>query len=181
MSRYVFRAGVHPHFYYASLDAGGPAIADALAEVIEDVVALESRPSPQGGEVLQVALHRPTHTEAFEDVARAVAQAGYSMVEAEVSEIVDEAATGAMVGLLSGGAPGALADNPLIAFLGAAVGWWAGREVGGSIRKVGAVHRYQFFSAAGWVHTKVTDEIQDPAQGVGQDKTGPKGTPRLSY
>lgn len=172
MSRYVFRAGVHPHFYYASLDAGGPAIAEGLAEVIEDVVALESRPSPQGGEVLQVALHRPTHTEAFEAVARAVAQAGYSMVEAEVSEIVDEAATGAVVGLLSGGTPGALADNPLIAFLGAAAGWWAGREIGASMRSVGSVYRYEFFSAGGWVHTEIAREMKEPAPGEGHGTPG---------
>jgi hypothetical protein len=86
MSRYVIRGRVRPHFYYASLHTDGPAIADALGELIADLVAIESTPHPEGGEVLQVALLRPTHTQAFEDVLEAVEGAGYpSSTDARVA------------------------------------------------------------------------------------------------
>jgi hypothetical protein len=183
MNRYVVRAGVHPHIYYAVLDAGRPVIADVVAETMEGIVTIESRPSPEGGELLQVVLRRPTHREAFEEIVRAVTQAGYSVLELEVSEIVDEAATGAMLGLLGGGAPGALADNPFVAFLGAAAGWWAGREVGASMRKVGAIHRYQFFSTGGWVHTQIAGEAEAQARVTGGKQPPPElgTTPELAY
>lgn len=146
--------------FFASLRMGAPTVATALGEAIADAVSVESTPSAQGGEILKVEISRPTHTQAFEAVLAAVEGAGYSMVEAEVGEIVDESVQGAMVGLLGGGTPGALMESPLFAMIGAALGWWVGREVGASARKLGAAYRYEFFSAAEWIYTEITREVE---------------------
>lgn len=160
MNRHVIRGRVRPNFYYASLHVGATTIAEVLGDVIADAVSVESAPSPEGGETLRVEISRPTHTEAFEAVLAAVERAGYSMLEAEVGEIVDGSVQGAMVGLLGGGAPGAMKERPLVAIIGAALGWWVGREVGASARKLGAAYRYQCLAATGWTYTEITREVK---------------------
>jgi hypothetical protein len=173
MSRYVIRGRVRPHPQYASLHVDAPTIVHALDEAISDMVAIESSPSPDGAEWLQIALVRPTHQEVFEDVLVAAERAGYSMVEAEVGEIIDEAARGAVLGLIGGGAPGAVADNLIVTLLGAAAGWWVGREVGASMKRVGVVHRYRGSSATGWFFSEIAVARQASGGGRNADSAMP--------
>ena len=95
-----------PALRYASSLGAAPTLAEALVSKLHGVYEIDSQPVTVGEHILQLTLSRPNRDQVFNEVAAAVQLLGYSVLEAEISEIVDEAVRGAVVGSIGGGAPG---------------------------------------------------------------------------
>ena len=175
MNRYGLQLRVRPSLYYGSLLEGSPNLAQALEQTLLGAVIGELRPALEGGELLDVALRRPTHQEAVNEIAAATEQFGYSLVEAEVSEIVDKTVQGMVVGAFSGGALGLTTKNPYLELFAAMIGAAAGGKAGSMIESVRARYHYRWFPAAGWVITELPPE--ELAQGSPQTAQTQPGFP----
>jgi hypothetical protein len=175
MNRYSLQLRVRPSLYYGSLLEGSPNLAQALEQALVGAVTGELRPALEGGELLDVASRRPTHEQAVNEIAAATERFGYSLIEAEVSEIVDKTVQGILVGACSGGALGLTAKNPYLELFAAIVGAAAGGKAGSMIESVRAKYHYRWFPAAGWVITELPPE--ELAQGSPQAPQTQPGFP----
>lgn len=161
MNRYSLQLRVRPNLYYGSLLEGAPNLAQALEQALGAAIG-ELRPALEGGELLDVVLRRPTHQQAVNEIIAATEHFGYSLIEAEVSEIVDKTVQGLVVGVCSGGALGLTTKNPYLELLAAIVGAAAGGKAGSMIESVRAKYHYRWFPATGWVITELP--LEEPAQ-----------------
>jgi hypothetical protein len=128
-------------------------LAEALGRLIgEAVIEVASSPAPPQ---LRVDFRRETADEALEDLRAAVAQLGLTLVEAEVSEMVDHAVEGMLIGFLGGGTTGSR-KNPYIAFLLALAGAAAGAKAGSMLQTVAMEYTARFLPGAGWARTDGT-------------------------
>lgn len=173
MNRYSLQLRVRPSLYYGSLLEGSPNLAQALEQALFGAVIGELRPALEGGELLDVALHRPTHEQAVNEIAAATERFGYSLIEAEVSEIVDKAVQGIVVGACSGGALGLATKNPYLELFAAIVGAAAGAKAGSMIELVRARYRYRRSPAGGWVVTELPlEELAQSSPQTAQTQPG---------
>jgi hypothetical protein len=151
MKHYSVKVHLRPELRYASL-LGGATLPQALVGVLEDVVIEQWQSAPSGGDHLCLALSRPSDEELLAEIGAAAVQVGYALVEAEVEEFVDHAVSGALVGFGGAGtATGATSRNPMLTLIAAAIGAWAGQQVGASMRTLVASHRYQLHHNGGWI------------------------------
>jgi hypothetical protein len=124
--------------------------------VNEAVTVTEWFRSLEGGEQLALSLRGAGRDQAFNEVLALIQGFGYSLLDAEVSEIVDKTVEGAVVGLFGGGALGSTTRSPALTVIGGLAGVLAGSMAGSVIEAVGARHRYQWFPASGWIVTGIT-------------------------
>lgn len=150
MSRYRIRFHGRPELRYASLLGEASSLGQALAPLLDTIGDIEFRPA-QGGETVQLVLSRPSRDEVFNDVVVAVQRLGYSMVEAEIREVVTRTVEGAICGSLGTGAVGSTIKNPYLTLLAAVIGAVAGAKAGSLVEVASTKHRYQWFPATGWV------------------------------
>lgn len=151
MKHYSVKVHLRPELRYDSL-LGDASLPQALVGVLEDVVVEQWQSAPTGGDHLWLALSRPSGEELLAEIGAAAVQVGYALVEAEVEEFVDHAVSGALVGFgAAGTATGATTRNPLLALIAAAIGAWAGQQVGASMRTLVASHRYQLHHNGRWI------------------------------
>jgi hypothetical protein len=136
----------------------------ALEEVLEDVTVRELTETAQGSYKLDLRLKRADHYEALNDIFLAAQQLGYSIVEATVTEWVDQAVESAIVGLLSGGALGSASENPEIALVAALIGGLAGAVAGSRVRKVKIAYQVVPRYPSGWTLKEIPQK-QPSGQG----------------
>jgi hypothetical protein len=164
MSHYRIRFHTRPQLCFASLLQGASTLAEGLVPMLDGVGDIDYQPAAVGGEILELTLIRPNRDRVFNEIAAAVQQLGYSMVEAEISDIVDRTVEWAVRGFLSAGALGSTTKKPYVALLAAAAGGAAGAKAGSLVQTVAAKHQYQWFPAVGWVVTELA--IEAPAEQV---------------
>jgi hypothetical protein len=157
MKKYLIRSRVRPNAYHGSLLASSSAIGEVIAEANEAVTVLEWVQHLEGGEQIALRLRGEGRDQAFNEVLSLVQGFGYSLVDAEVGEIVDRTVEGAVLGLFAGGGIGST-KAPAIATIAALAGALAGAKAGSMIEQIGATHRYQWFPARGWIVTAVSTE-----------------------
>jgi hypothetical protein len=155
MKHYSVKVHVRPELRYGSL-LGGASLPEALAGAIENVFISQWQPAAAGGDHLWLHLSRPSDEELLAEIGTAAIQIGYALVEAEVEEFVDHAVHGALVGFGGAGtATGATTRNPLLTLIAAAIGAYAGQQVGASMRTLVASHRYQLHRSGRWIATEI--------------------------
>jgi len=126
------------------------AVADALAGVV--IRRLET--DAYGRVALDLAMRRPTHTDALDEIAFAVQDLGYSFVQATVTEWVSSLVEGLLIGAVGGGGAGAAAKDPGFAFLAGIAGAVAGGLVGSSVQRKKVIFEVRR-TYAGWQFTPV--------------------------
>ena len=90
---------------------------------------------------LDVELNRFTHEEAIEEIAVAVQQLGYSIVEGEIVEWVDAGLKAALIGLVAGAGFGAATGSPVAALAAGVAGGLIGQWVGSCLRSAEVIYR----------------------------------------
>jgi hypothetical protein len=163
MKKYLIRSRIRPNAYHGSLLAGPSAISEVVGGANEAITVLEWFAHLEGGEQIVLRLRGEGRDQAFNEVLSLVQGLGYSMVDAEVAEIVDRTVEGAVFGCLTGGGIGATTKGPVIAAVAALAGALAGAKVGSTVEQFGVRHRYQWFPARGWIVTVVPAETPPPA------------------
>jgi hypothetical protein len=159
----TYRLTLTPQVHLPWAGYGFPALTDQLfIDAVEGVAVRELTTSSGGSFVVDLTLARPDHTDAMNELARFVQNLGYDVVDAAVTEWVDESVEWGAAGLLGGGAVGSTSRDPwmatLIAVLTTAAGAWAGSK----IQKAKVIYRVRW-TAAGWEFTPV--------------QPGPRGAP----
>jgi hypothetical protein len=160
MKKYVIKSRVRSDAFYGSLLGEAYSVADVIEDLNEAITVTEWFEHLEGGEQLTLSLRSTERDRALNEVLALVQELGYSLLDAEVSEIVDKAVEGAVVGLFGGGALGSTTKSPALALVGGLAGALAGSKAGSMIETVGARHRYQWFPASGWIVTDVTIEAR---------------------
>jgi hypothetical protein len=160
MKNYLIRSRILPNTYHGTLLAGPSSIAEVVADANEAITVLEWFAHLEGGEQIGLRLRGEGRNQVFNEVLSLVQGLGYSMVDAEVAEIVDRTVEGAAVGLLTCGGIGTTTKSAGITAIAALAGALAGAKVGSTIEQFGARHRYQWFPARGWVVTAVPAEAR---------------------
>lgn len=134
------------------------AVAEAAGVVVRDL-------TKDGILTLEVEHGQRSQREVLNAIGRALWDAGWTFAEAEITEMVDEAMSQAMILMLTGGTPGAYAKNEAATLLGAAVGFGTGLWAGSKVRKIGTEYHARW-TGEGWEITTLPK--QAPAQPVVQ-------------
>jgi hypothetical protein len=175
MKRY-YSAKVHlrPQLRYDAL-LGGEELPVALARCLEGVVVSRWEKSTEGGDLLTLDFSGSVRDDLRAEIERAAVQVGYSLVEAEVEEFVDKAATGLVAGFVGiGGVAGLKTRNLLVTLLAGAAGAFAGEKAGAAARILVAHHRYQLHRSRRWIVTKL------PVTPTGQSEV-PQADPMAAF
>lgn len=152
---YSVKVHLRPQLRYDAL-LGGDDLPVALARGLEGVVISQWQKATEGGDLLTLDFSGSSRNGLLAEIERGAVQVGYSLVEAEVEEFVDRAATGLLAGLASaGGAAGVTTRNVWVTLLAGAVGAFAGEKVGAAARTVVAHHRYQLHRSGRWIVTEL--------------------------
>src|SRR5262249_20702439 len=103
--KHYYSAKVHlrPQLRYDALLGGGDDLPVALARGLEGVAVSRWEKATEGGDQLTLDFSGPSRDELLAEIERAAVQVGYSLVEAEVEEFVDRAATGLVAGFVGVG------------------------------------------------------------------------------
>lgn len=120
----------------------GEAVAEVAGVVVCDL-------AEDGILTLEVEHGQRSHGEVLNAVGRALWDAGWTFAEAEITEMVDETVSQAMILMLTGGAPGAYVKNEAATLVGAAAGFAAGAWAGSKVRKIGAEYHARW-TGKGW-------------------------------
>lgn len=99
----IYRIRVQPGAYQVFARSLGSLTEEALTKAIDGVVVREAVSGNRGDTFLNLQLQRQTHEQALNEILVALQQLGYSWLEASVTEYVDNALGGLLVG---GGAMG---------------------------------------------------------------------------
>lgn len=166
MTEYLIKSRVHPNAYHGSLLTGASAIVEVIAEANEAVTVLEWIQHLEGGEQIALRLRGTERDQAFNEVLSLVQGFGYSLVDAEVGEIVDRTVQGAVLGLVACGGIGSTTKAPAITTIAALAGALAGAKAGSMVEKIGVRHRYQWFPARGWVVTALGSDAPPASPGL---------------
>jgi hypothetical protein len=124
---------------------------DTLRQALTGAVVKEIVATPDGGYNVHVALNRQTHEQALEAIWGVLQQAGYSYVQAIVTEWVTSAVEGAMLGGLSGTAVGSRTKDAGTTVLSLIVGGIVGAALG-SLRETAQVtyRAHRNYVYGGW-------------------------------
>jgi hypothetical protein len=139
--------------------------AETVAQSVEGAVIYEFGQDDLGDHALHVGLTRATHEQALDELFTRTQQFGYAWVSATISQWVDEAVSGAILGSLGAGAIGARANNELVLAGAALVGAFAGRAIGAQVGREEVVFHVQRAYPSGWILTAVTPNEGDTAVG----------------
>lgn len=118
------------------------AVAEVAGVVVRDL-------AEDGILTLEVEHRQRSHAEVLNAIGRALWDAGWTFAEAEITEMVDEAVSQAMILMLTGGAPGAYVKNEAATLVGAVAGFAAGAWAGSRVRKIGAEYDAHW-TGQGW-------------------------------
>jgi fermentation-respiration switch protein FrsA (DUF1100 family) len=153
MSRLVIHVRAGRALPFGSFLGREESLGPALGEILGAAVVDAAGPVPIGQEEVVLRMDRPTPEQAVDEMIAGLERLGYSLVEAEVGEIVDRATQGAVVGLLGGGLLGLSTQDPYIEILAALVGTIAGAWAGSTAEQVVARRHFRWVAGVGLVET----------------------------
>lgn len=147
MSNYRVRARRHTH-----PRLGDERLSPQVVEwLIPDAQVFEVDDDPQQLLSFTVVMRRKRHQAAIEEIAVALQQAGYSLLDAEVDELVDRSVDAMVASALAiGGGTGVVTKNPIASAVAAIIAAVLAREVESRIRRFEVVYRF-VPSPRGWV------------------------------
>lgn len=155
----TYRLQIQPDVRHALAGQAVPSLTeDAVAQNLAGVVIRELATTGWGPSAIDLHLQRPTHEEALNDIAVAVQELGYSIVEATVSEWADALVEGAVIGALGGGAIGSASQDPGVVLVAALAGTIAGAVAGSRIKNLEVIYQVQWTRASGWVLTPLPQQ-----------------------
>lgn len=109
---------------------------EALRGALDKAAIQELIGSAAQGYQVQIGMQRDSHREALDQIAGAVAQYGFAVAEAFVSEWVNAAAKGAAIGFFAGGSGGALKTRDgSVAVVAGGIGALAGGIAGSFVHE----------------------------------------------
>ena len=130
---------------------------EAIAELVDGVAIRELTALEWGDSVLDVALARPSHDQALDELVLAAAQLGFNYVNATVSEWADRAAEAALLGAFGAGGVGiTTTKDPELTALTSLVGIMIGGWVGSQLRRVESQFEARRPYVGGWELIPVT-------------------------
>jgi hypothetical protein len=106
-----------------------------IASSLPGVVVRSLELGPDGQVIADLALQRPSHDQALDEIAAAVQQLGYSVIAASASEWVSRWVEGALLGALGGGGLGSASRNADFAFFAGLIGALAGAAAGNTVQR----------------------------------------------
>ena len=142
-----------------------PLTHEVIANALAGAVIRQLDADVYGRVVLDLALRRPSHADALNEVAFAVQDLGYSIVQATATEWASSLVEGMLLGAVGGGGAGATTKNPGFAFLAGVIGGIAGGLVGSSVQRKKIIFEVRP-TYAGWRFTPVQPEMA-PAHRAG--------------
>jgi hypothetical protein len=131
-----------------------PLTHDVIASALEGAVVRQLEADGYGRVVLDLALRRASHADALNEIAFAVQDLGYSVIQATATEWTRSLVEGILLGAAGGGGAGATMKNPGFAFLAAMIGALAGGLIGSSVQREKIIFDVSRTSA-GWRFTPV--------------------------
>lgn len=160
---YSVKVHLRPQLRYASL-LGGEDLPVALVRGLEGAVVTRWQAAMEGGDHLTLEFSGTSRNDLLAEIERAAIQVGFALVEAEVEEFVDRAATGLVAGFLSAsGAAGLTTRNLLVTLLAGAAGAYAGEKAGASARALVASRRYQLHRSGRWIEMPSVSRSVEPS------------------
>jgi len=108
-----------------------------------------------GTYTLDVALQRPGHVEAMNEILEVLQVSGYTIVNGVATQWASSVVEGAFVGAMGGGLLGTSADNGWGALVLAVIGAVTGSAVGSAMKKLEKVYQFQPTFFGGWTVTEV--------------------------
>jgi hypothetical protein len=150
----TYRLRLRPAGYYGVTRWGPPSLsAETVADALPGAVIRSLVADTTGGLDLDLQLQRPSHKQALDDIAVALQQIGWNIVEAMVTEWVNATAQGIVLGGLGFGAAGSASHDPGIMLVAAVAGALVGGVAGSFVQKVKVVYQVQRAYPSGWMLT----------------------------
>ena len=134
--------------------------ADAVARSLAGVTIRELSATEWGQYVVDLQLQRANHDEALNEIFLAFQQLGFSLVEATVSEWVNAAVEGAVLGTLGCGAVGSTSQDAGIMLLAGAAGAIAGAWAGSRVKDLKVNYQVRRVYPSGWVLRPIPQDQQ---------------------
>ncbi len=155
MNTYRFNAS--PAFRHWNYQLLPTLTANSLTQTLAGVVVRQLVTSAQAGYDVDLQLDRPNHHEAVADIHAALAQLGFNMAQAVITEWATSVVEGAVLGTASGGALGSATKDPWAMFFGAVIGLLVGASVGSGVNTVKAMYQADrmFPHRYGWQLTEL--------------------------
>ncbi len=154
MNTYSLR--LRPAGYYGVTRWGPPSLAaETVTDALEGSVVRSLVADTTGGLNLDLQLQRPSHEQALDDIVVALQQIGWNVIDVTVTEWVDSAVQGIVLGGLGFGAAGSATHDPGIMLIAGLAGAVVGGIAGSLVRNAKVVYQVQRAYPAGWVLTPV--------------------------
>jgi len=142
----TYRLRVRPLGYYGASRWGPASLsAETVADARPGAVVRSLAADTTGGLDIDLQLQRPSHEQARDDIAIAVAlqQIGWNVVEAVVTEWVNASAQGSVLGGLGFGIAGSAGHDPGIMLVAVVADAVVGGVAGSFVQKVKVVYQVQ--------------------------------------
>lgn len=150
----IYRVSVRRHTY-PRLEDGG--LAGGINWLIPDAVITASERPDSLREHLSLGLQRDNYVQAVNEIGEAVQRLGYDLLEAEISELVDQEVRAMIFGAATlGGAAHSKARIPWLTALAALAGGYLGNRAAAQLRRFEVVYRFSP-SPSGWTLAPVGD------------------------
>lgn len=155
------------HFYNVWNYPGGglPALTkEGLAQTLASVAIHELTAAPNGGYDVHIGLGRTTHHDAVTEIENALAQLGFYVLQAEVTELATGLVEGALLGGAGGGAVGSATKDPVGFLAGLVIGALVGGAVGHAAQTIKARYRADRIAPGIWQFTPLP--VPNPGWGT---------------
>ncbi len=160
----TYKLVVEPKLYFPLPGFGSALTEDVLMEALVGVVVRELGEDEMGRCTIHVQLERPTDAQALNELVSLVDELGFAVIEARVSEWVDEAIDRAILGFFGGGAVGSASKNGVVAVAGALIGAVVGLTTGAEVQKLKAEYEARRDYHGNWSFHRI-DRRPPPAPG----------------
>jgi hypothetical protein len=145
MSIYRIHARRHTH-----PRLGNEGLPGGINYLIADAVIVGNERLDSFRESLSLQLERDDYLQAVNEIGGAVQQLGYSLLEIEISELIDQTVQATILGALGlGGATHSKARSPLLTAIATLAGGYAANRVAAQLRRYEVVYSFSP-SPSGW-------------------------------
>jgi hypothetical protein len=166
MARYRMQLLPNAHTLIAFGDRLTP---ETLSGVVEGVVVNSIEHHALGYPAsIDVELARPTQAEALDDLFEATQRLGYTMIDGEISEVVDATVQSVGFGAVTGLGLGAAVKSPVLALVLGVVGGLAGDLVSSELMNHELVYSFRGVYPSGWEITAVPAASEPPLAQLGR-------------